>query len=54
VKLPGQKSGTAGAEVMRFRSADGEWVVELIRMSLTGDHRDGEHLAGARPVLIRC
>ena len=27
---------------MRFRSIDGEWVVDVIRLSLTGDHRDGE------------
>jgi hypothetical protein len=27
---------------MRFRSTDGEWVVDVIRLSLTGDHRDGE------------
>jgi hypothetical protein len=27
---------------MRFRTTDGEWVVDVIRLSLTGDHRDGE------------
>ena len=27
---------------MRFRSADGEWVVDVIRLSLTSDNRDGE------------
>ena len=27
---------------MRLTSADGEWVIEVIRLSLTGDNRDGE------------
>jgi hypothetical protein len=27
---------------MRFRSIDGEWVVDIIRLSRTGDHGDGE------------
>jgi hypothetical protein len=26
----------------RFRSRDGQWVVDLIRLSGTGDNRDGE------------
>jgi hypothetical protein len=38
----GQKSGKAEGWVIRFRSIDGEWVVDVIRLSLTGDHRDGE------------
>ncbi|MGH3272893.1 MAG: hypothetical protein ACRDNZ_01020 [Streptosporangiaceae bacterium] len=29
---------------MRLRSADGRWRVDLIRLSCTSDHRDGEHL----------
>jgi hypothetical protein len=27
---------------MRFRSIDGEWVVDIIRLRRTGDHGDGE------------
>jgi hypothetical protein len=27
---------------VRFRSRDGRWVVELIRLSGTSDNRDGE------------
>ena len=27
---------------MRFRSADGQWTVEVIRLTLTGSNRDGE------------
>jgi hypothetical protein len=27
---------------LRFTSADGDWVVDVIRLSLTGDGRDGE------------
>jgi hypothetical protein len=26
---------------MRFRSVDGEWVVDIIDLTLTGTHRDG-------------
>jgi hypothetical protein len=33
---------------MRFRSADGQWVVDVINLSLTGNHRDGELLRVAR------
>ncbi len=29
---------------MRFRSADGEWTVDVIRLSLTSNNRDGEWL----------
>jgi hypothetical protein len=28
--------------IMRFRSADGQWTVEVIRLTLTGSNRDGE------------
>lgn len=27
---------------VRFRSADGEWVIDVIHLSLTGNNRDGE------------
>ncbi|MGO9294893.1 MAG: hypothetical protein ACLP52_13630 [Streptosporangiaceae bacterium] len=27
---------------MRFRSVDGQWTVEVIRLTLTGSNRDGE------------
>ena len=33
---------------MRFRSIDGEWVVDVIRLSLTGDHSDGERFRVTR------
>ena len=33
---------------MRFRSPDGEWVVDVLRLSLTGDHRDGERFRVTR------
>jgi hypothetical protein len=29
---------------VRFRSADGEWTVDVIRLSLTSNNRDGEWL----------
>jgi hypothetical protein len=29
---------------MRFRSADGQWTIDAIRLSLTGTGRDGEQL----------
>jgi hypothetical protein len=29
---------------VRVRSADGEWVIDVIRLSLTGTGRDGEWL----------
>jgi hypothetical protein len=40
---------------MRFRSADGQWTIDAIRLSLTGTGRDGEqlrisHLAEVRSV----
>ena len=33
---------------MRFRTTDGEWVVDVIRLSLTGDHRDGDRFRVTR------
>jgi hypothetical protein len=33
---------------VRFRGIDGEWVVDVIRLSLTGDHRDGERFRVTR------
>ena len=33
---------------MRYRSADGEWTVEVIRLALTGINRDGEWLRVSR------
>lgn len=27
---------------MRVRSADGDWVIDVVRLSLTGTGRDGE------------
>ena len=29
---------------MRVRSADGEWVIDVIHLTLTGTHHDGEWL----------
>ena len=33
---------------MRYRSADGEWVVDLIHLELTGTHHGGAWLRVAR------
>lgn len=33
---------------MRVRSRDGSWTVDVIRLSLTGNHRDGEKLRVSR------
>ena len=35
--------GDTGA-VVRLRSPDGRWTIDVIRLSLTSDHRDGEWL----------
>lgn len=32
----------------RFRSFDGQWTIDVIRLSLTGNHRDGECFRIAR------
>ena len=28
--------------IMRFRSLDGQWTIDVIRLTLTGSNRDGE------------
>jgi hypothetical protein len=33
---------------VRFTSADGRWIVDVIWLSLTGNHRDGECFRIAR------
>jgi hypothetical protein len=33
---------------MRARSADGEWSVEVVHLTLTGNHRDGAWLKVCR------
>lgn len=33
---------------MRVRSRDGEWVIDVVRLSLTGTGRDGEWLRVSR------
>jgi AP2 domain len=33
---------------VRCRSRDGEWTVDVIRLSCTGNHRDGERLRVSR------